>query len=452
MIYIFSYLRPEKELSNVKYVYFTDEYPLRTLHYSFNEMSSRDIVILMPRHLIPTHNYLEKIIPLFKSNMNILSFKEDEPEQEFIPIKTDISTEHDTIIFRIKHLHSGLSDFSGFSSYDFIRHKIIRLCDSELYVPSSRDMIHNTDIITIPRSINTVSSYNLENNKSQSDGIYRVKINMGIGDMIYARGVLDKQKNNFKQVHISPNLDGYNTYRQPNTDDMDFSFKLLNHLFKPPYYKIDKPNLEYPHRLSYLFYTFDKLPLHKANLADELCEGKPLYYSKPYILIPTRVRGCLYKDYLKIKEEFLSYIKILSKKYKIVLVGERELIEYREQVTLMEHNIMFLIYNDIKNTVPHNRLLDLTFKNINSIHTNRFEKFKQECLYMKNAKYNIVLGVGGPFCIATAVGNAIVYAPDNYISPEHKLSVTFNGYDYNGVYVYTEKELFLNKLEELTYE
>lgn len=457
MVYVFSHQSVNTALENVKIIHLNSEYPLRQIFSCLCEMSPSDLVMLVAKDLIPTDNYLSKTIPIYKDHYNVLSLSVDDPEKEIILVEENRFKPTDTVIFKKGTLRSGLTDFSGYSTYDFIREKIIRLCGGGVYAPIDRSSQYKEFSVTTPvqevRSQNIVSDYNndikqpLLHQFEEESGIYKVKINMGLGDMIYTRGILDAQKHKIKEVHISANMRSYYEARQPKKADLEFTQKLFDHLFKRPYYITCPPDKPFPERSAFLYYLYDKFPLIKPELADELCEGKPLNIG-PYILISTRARGITKNEYDNlIRVKFMDALKRLSTKYKVVIMGERNFINYQEQTTLVNMNMMLVIYKDVVNSVPKEQLVDLTFDNMDSIKEDRYSKFRQECLYMRNAAWNITLGIGGPFCMATSLGNVIGYCSPNM--PNDSVSLIFNEKRYPGIRITTEIDTFFNELNKI---
>jgi len=472
MIYVFTYDSKIFDIKDVITLTLTSTTPLREVYKKIKTMNNNDIVIMFPKDMNNHPNYLSKIIPIYSDEYSVLSFSPEDPEKRMCCLSQDKFQSSDTIIFKKEHMRNGITDISSSSSYDKVREKIIRLCGGgSLYVPYDRrnidipsivyanttpsiDAIHSDNIknIDIPSIVyaNTTPSIDAIHSDNIKNHIYKVRLNLGIGDMIYARGILDSQRNNFSQVIISPNFESYIEARQPIESDISFTKELFKLLFnKPPYYIIDEPNKNYQARSASLFYYLDNIPLVKPDLRKEICEGNSLNIG-PYIVIPTRVRGVSKKEYdMFIKKRLIRTISNLSKKYMIVLIGERNLIKYREQENLMKIDMIFDIYKDMKNAVDKKRLLDITFKDVNKIIINddRMKKFKQECKYMKESECVITLGCGGPFCMATSVSNVIGYYTPNLSMDANVL--VFKNKEYDGIHITDNIESFFNKMEDL---
>jgi hypothetical protein len=443
MIYVFSYQTTDKTLDGVEYIYLNSIYPLRQIYSELYRMKNDDIVIMLPEALPPLFNYLEKTIPLYYKDRHkhLIALSPDDPEKHFILLNEDKFKSTDTIMFKRGEMRSSLGDFSGYSPYNHIRERIISLfSNGSIYAPSDRYTAKKEP--EIARSHNDIMTYDV--NIPIGD-IYKTTINIGLGDMIYTRGILDNQKHKFKKVVISPNINVYNTLISPSQADTDFTYAMLHSLFRPPYYEIVEPNKLFPHRFAYTFHAIENFPVIKPNLEDELCEGTPLHIG-PYLLINTRIREITKKEYEKsIKDRLMKTLRKLSRKYKIVVLGERSLRKCLQHDVFSD--MMFVIYNDIKKAVPRERLVDLTFESFETIASDRIKKIKQECLYMRDADWNITFGNGGNFCMATAVGKVIgYYTPDNRIDAT---PLAFKNTSYAGIHVVDNLNKFFEKLDSL---
>lgn len=436
MIQVISYLQNKVKLSNVQFNYIYSEYPYDEIFTILRNIPDNDIVIMLPPNTIPTKKLLVNIVKKYKKEKNVSVFNENETDKSLINLSHDYFSPDDIIIFQKSRFKYNKLPIPHMSDYNKIRDKIIRKCGN-LYVPENRAVKKPEPIVSRP---STTSPTDIQ----KDERIYKLRLNMGIGDMIYGRAVLDSLRGSyFDKIIISPNSDVHIKVRKPNENDMKFSLELFNLLFKPPYYEIDMGNSNYPQRYTMTFKNIDKFELVKPYLSDELCEGKSLDIG-PYVVITTRIRG-IRKEYYNstIKDKLKTTLKKISKKCKIVIMGERNLIDYPEHS--MNKNFIYCIYDDIISSVPQDRILDLSFLNIHNIKEDRMKKLKQEALYMKEALFNITLGIGGLFCLSTAVGKVIgLY--DNTI-PEGADSI-YNNKKYTDIHIVNNVDSFFSKLDE----
>lgn len=159
--------------------------------------------------------------------------------------------------------------------------------------------------------------------------------------------------------------------------------------------------------------TLKKLgvPPQKAEMGHLLCKGTSLNLGEAYIVITTKIRYIKKTFFYPHSIELWNVLRKLSTKYKIVILGERE-VEMRKEY-LSSRDSIFGIYDQIIANLPADRLVDLTVPALGETVTN-LEQIQQDCLIMKEAKFVITLGVGGNFCMATSVSNmALGFRNDN---------------------------------------
>jgi hypothetical protein len=422
----------------------TVERPLVEIISFIRKASSNDVIILASG--LETKETIENIIKLYIFEMPVMSFSIDEIKDNSVVVVGCQKNymPDDTVVFTKRYMRNGIKDLSVTSNYNRIREKIIRLCGGgTLYV--SKDRMDNTTQPIIYPISNNFTSYPQSRTMTNKSDVYKVKINLGVGDILYARAILDGQKNMFKKVYISPNFNVFNKQSSPTKSDIEFTNTLLQMIFKPPYYNLDLPNLNYPEKYAYTFNKVDRFPLLKPNLEDTLCDGKPLKIG-PYILISTRVREISINEYTReIKDKLMDLLEKLSKKYMVVVIGERDLLKNCEYSFLKDR--MFTIYDDIKSSIKADRLVDLTFQSWNNINNDRMTSFKQDCLYMRDADWNITLGNGGNFCMATSVGKVIGYYTKK--NPIDATPLVFKNTSYAGIHITDDLTEFFNKLKSL---
>ena len=93
--------------------------------------------------------------------------------------------------------------------------------------------------------------------------------------------------------------------------------------------------------------------------------------------------------------------KKLSDKYKIVIIGERDILDSVEYKIIGEQRI-YCIYDDlISNLSDTGQLIDLTVSG-KEITIPSLKKLQQDCLIMHNAKNVISLGFGGNLILTLA--------------------------------------------------
>lgn len=460
MIYVFAHEYRPTYRNDIKIIVISTEKPHSEIDGAISRMGKNDIVIMLPKGLPPLSNYLDKILMLHRPVNHVLSFATDDPEKEFMHLGRDkFRPDNDTIIFKKGEMRKNLKDIASSSSYDKIRQRIIKLNGGSIYGPIDRKTIepiphdkiklipttHTPEIVTdattpvmTPIETPVMTPIIIKPN-------YYVKINMGIGDVLLARGILDSQKDNFNKIYISPNYSEFDRTRSASQATVKFTEELMKMVFTPSYYQLEFKETNYPLKYSNTFYTIDRFPTRITNLANIICEGKPLNIGR-YITVSTRVREIPTKEYEeRIKKPFFDRLLKLSKKYKIVILGEQKLIEHLEHQTLQnDRKRIFTLYDDLIKYLPKDRIVDLSFDILHSRDKNKMKKFKQDNLYMKNADWNIVLGDGGNACTAMSIGKVIGYNTiDNQVEPFPHLS----DIEYDNFYYNTNLDSFFSNLD-----
>jgi hypothetical protein len=145
------------------------------------------------------------------------------------------------------------------------------------------------------------------------------------------------------------------------------------------------------------------------RLAYLLAKGQSLNLGSEYIVITTKLREFQRSYFDAIAPQFWNAMRSISKKYKVVILGERK-VEMRKEYN---PNYVSGIYDDIIKNLPSDVIVDLTVPALGET-VSDLSKIQQDCLIMKEAKFVVNFGVGGNFCLATSTANmAIVYRTDN---------------------------------------
>jgi hypothetical protein len=148
---------------------------------------------------------------------------------------------------------------------------------------------------------------------------------------------------------------------------------------------------------------------HKINLTGLLCKGTPLNLGEEYIVITTKCRQVNKNNFYQHSIKFWRILNELSQKYKIVVVGERD-VQIRKEY---DPSMVFGIYEHIIIHVPKERLVDLTIPALGET-VSSLSQVQQDCLIMNGAKFVITIGLGGNSCMAHSCSKmAIGYRADN---------------------------------------
>lgn len=270
-------------------------------------------------------------------------------------------------------------------------------------------------------------------------------INVGLGDSLATRILLESVKNRFDEILISHNKEIVNLYRDNNLKYWEF----LNEL--GPLVFSEKP---------YIFDHIEHLPLTQTRFLDllvanyqsdiivtpslyHMCQGEPLNIGE-YVVITTKVRVLSKHVLIPLINQLWETLNLIDSKYKIVILGEKEVESNKEYINQTETT--YSIYNNIINGLNKDRIVDLTIPAL-GVTIPDMKQIKQDMLIMKNAKFVIVLGVGGNFCMSVGVANTINFRNDDE-HPFTKLTNIINQPQYPNMFSTQNWNAFLNRIKE----
>ncbi|HWY36206.1 MAG TPA: class I SAM-dependent methyltransferase, partial [Nitrosopumilaceae archaeon] len=180
-------------------------------------------------------------------------------------------------------------------------------------------------------------------------------IAIGIGDSIITRIFFDTIKHEYDQIGISYSENVIRAYRDDNY--RRFLQELGNLLFNSPPYHFDHTEHPYMDNGGQVFKDLNIVP-RKSDLQAELCKGEPLDSSEDYIVITTKSRAASRDVFTTGEARLWETLKRLSTKYKVVIMGERN-IEISKEYHEMLHHI-YCIYDKIIANIPADRIIDLS--------------------------------------------------------------------------------------------
>lgn len=232
---------------------------------------------------------------------------------------------------------------------------------------------------------------------------------LGLGDNIIARIIFDTVKHQYNEIRISHDQSVINHYKRGDAKYIQFLNDIGNLLFTEPPYFLDHNKYPPIHTLNTIK-NFS--PIAKPNLQHLLCKGTPLEINEEYIVITTKIRMIPKNQFLPLSIKLWKALNTLSNKYKIVIMGEKELNESAAYIGDLSENLVYSIYEQIIANVPEDCIIDLTVPSLGLI-APQLNKIQQDGLIMKNAKFVIALGNGGNLWHAVATGNKIIAYRDD---------------------------------------
>jgi hypothetical protein len=234
-----------------------------------------------------------------------------------------------------------------------------------------------------------------------------MSINAGIGDSLIVRTFFDAIKHNYDQIMVSYNQQVLDAFKPGNVSYKNFLNELGQSLFSNPPYVFN--TLQYPPLNVYGMVKSLNIVPQKLDLDHVLCQGMPLNIGE-YLVISTKIRGIEKHVFNSMSHSLWNALNMLSKTYKIVILGERY-VEPNKEYNKMSSQV-FSIYDQIVANIPAEQTVDLSVPALGAT-TPDFGKIKQDCLIMKNAKFVITLGVGGNLWMALSVANVVGFRGDN---------------------------------------
>lgn len=238
---------------------------------------------------------------------------------------------------------------------------------------------------------------------------FGASIPIGLGDLIYIKAMFDPIKHEYERINLKLHRDIIVRYEK-RLDYNHFLDEFTALLFGEVPYKIDDGS-SYPYfGVSEIVRGFGLTP-HKPEMSNILCKGTPLDLDAPYIVMNTKIRSLSKTHLEQYVREFWNLMNSISEKYKIVILGEK-VIEMTKEYQIYTEEHIFSLYPHIYNNIPADRLIDLTVPAL-GITSPDIKHLQQDCLIMNQAKCVINFGIGGGFCLATAVANTIGYRYDN---------------------------------------
>jgi hypothetical protein len=272
-------------------------------------------------------------------------------------------------------------------------------------------------------------------------------IALGIGDIIYYKAIFDSYKDIYNIVNFGLEMSLIEAFRPNKKDEyLDFILKFIDLLYKDDNrYTIESPG-KFPFSpINDLLFDLNRIyhiPLQKPNYAKYLCKGESLNIGE-YIVINTKVRNFNNAKYRQIYNVFYKILNELSLKYKIVILGEKEIERNVEYSCPANINNIFGLYRDIKNSISN--ITDLTVPAL-GITTPDIDKIQQDCLIMNEAKACITIGLGGGFCLSTAVGNTIGLRDDD---KDVVAEYFYEGKSYNDAIITKDTNKFFTELRNI---
>ncbi len=273
----------------------------------------------------------------------------------------------------------------------------------------------------------------------RSLNILSISIPLGIGDLLHLYAALNSVKNCFSKIELAFYEPLFSSYRVDVPEYRIFLNELGRLLFSNSPFKIVPYNNQV-FRNNSLLCEHDRILPIRPRLQHILCKNNTNTYGE-YVTVFTKVRE-LSQSQFNLKE-FLDTLKTVSARYKILILGEKE-VEYNPEYTHLTKDGVYSLYQDYISALPADRIIDLTVPKL-GITPPDITKLLNDCSIMNQAKHNIVLGIGGNFSLAISIGNVIGYRQDK----DHVANILYNDTVYLDSMITRHWEKFISKLKEI---
>ena len=282
--------------------------------------------------------------------------------------------------------------------------------------------------------------------------ICKIKTNVGLGDIIYLKQLLDDTKHLYKSIQITPNTETISSTKNDFVNHFKFLYNIFYDLFlEDPYEIVYSPefsglSLNHGSYISFLNTVFGiKVQPKIPNLEKYFC--KKIYPKNNNILITTKVRGIHISEYENIKNNFYTLLNQIGKKYNLILIGERQ-IGINPEYKRLDNKELFTIYEDLIKYLKNYQ--DKTTTSMTDV-TPDYSDFLEDCSIMNSSKKVITLGFGGNVAMAMSVSEIINFYGNNHnTNHEHLMYYKLMENASDKKILTSDPYFFYSKLEELT--
>lgn len=278
--------------------------------------------------------------------------------------------------------------------------------------------------------------------------ILETNICVGLGDFICMKGQIEPFKDRFERIILTCDPGILTEFKKGDMKFIQFLKEYGNFFFGQPPYELIMDTSFTVRGVNWKKIKGQQgicrdygMPLVKPNLKNILCRGALLNLNEEFIVITTKHRTFTRRYFDKIGPRFWEAMNKLARKYRIVILGEKIVEQSREY---KDHGIenTYGVYQDIIKNLPADRILDLTIPALGITPPN-LAQIRQDCMTMHQAKFVVMLGIGGAFCMATAVGNVIGHRMDG----DGLADELYDGKVYPDAFITKSLNDFIEKLE-----
>lgn len=264
-----------------------------------------------------------------------------------------------------------------------------------------------------------------------------IKAHVGIGDLLCMKAMLDPVQD---KIRICADKGIIRDFRNDSPEFKVFLSKFMKMLFTEPHYEIVDDNSA-PSISHIELDAVHHLPIRKPDFGHLLPAGKDLDIG-PYIAVTTKIRHVPRCEYDTFKLRFVKSLNHLSKKYKIVIMGEKAISNNAENAYYGPNEI-YSIYEDIKSI---RNSIDLSVSQSTDF---SFESLIQDCHIMRKSLRTITIGEGGNLSLAMAFSFILGYRKKNALGHTFLERMFPKAEAYQNAYVTTNLDHFFVYLNNL---
>lgn len=226
----------------------------------------------------------------------------------------------------------------------------------------------------------------------------QLAIHVGIGDHLLVRFFFDQICNKYDAIQVNHYGQTMSIWRNNDLRYWQFIYAFGGLVFSDKPYQLFKQPNSFP-----LWQCEKSLELRlkpKRPNIPQLIVNNNLTpeISGPYIVLTTKVREMNKNIFRSFVKEVSPVINKISKKYAIVLLGEREVEKSKEYSVACNNDVIFSAYDDFKKMVPD--AIDLTIPAL-GIKSPDIKQVQHDCYLMSRSKAVVNMGCGGNLWLST---------------------------------------------------
>jgi len=228
--------------------------------------------------------------------------------------------------------------------------------------------------------------------------VKQLAIHVGIGDHLLVRFFFDQIKDKYDAIQVNHYGQTMSIWRNNDLRYWQFLYALGGLVFsEKPYQMFRQPN-SFPLWPGEKFLELGLKPTRPSIPQLIVNHGLTPEISGEYIVLTTKVREMNKNAFSSFVKEATPIIRKLSKKYQVVILGEREVEKSKEYSVACNNDVIFSAYDGFRKMVPD--AIDLTIPAL-GIKSPDIKQVRHDCYLMSRAKAVVNMGCGGNLWLST---------------------------------------------------